>query len=149
MPLIHHLVDLDPSKSSHLSTSTVQSQKQRERLSSMVEALRTLSTNYDGVEWVNNLLKESLQRNDLSTSPSSLTSARSSSSPFNGTGSLEREGPAPAKKGIDDSAIAYLRVALTAEVSLSRSKLAREADLPGCLATLFRQKKAANSSETQ
>ena len=65
MPLLHHLVDVDLNRNSSLSSLAVGNQKQRERLTSMVEVLRTLSANYDGVEWVNNLLKKSLEQNDL------------------------------------------------------------------------------------
>ncbi|KAL2206914.1 hypothetical protein CC79DRAFT_1358695 [Sarocladium strictum] len=143
MPLLHHLVDVDLNSSSNLSSLAVGNQKQRERLASMVEVLRTLSANYDGVEWVNNLLKKSLEQNDLPVTSTSTGSPRPTSSTLDGTRFSEgREGSVPRKKTLDDSAIAYLRVAFTAEVSLSRSKLARGRDLPGCLATLFQQKKA-------
>lgn len=118
LPLIHHLLDTDIGQELGESVAG----RKHERLGNMIAALRTLSSKYDGVEWVSNLLKQSLQQNDL------LPDAAHQASP-----------PQPQQLRKDNNTISYLRVAFTVEVSLSRSKFARQKDLPRCLASLFKE----------
>lgn len=116
LPLLHHILDAGIS---HGPSDSIINQR-RERLSTMIGAMRTFRNKYDGVEWVSRLLKQSLQQLDIMH--------------FDQTSYKHQALP---HMELDDSAIMYLRVAFTVEVSLSRSKFAHKDDIPRCLAGLF------------
>lgn len=125
LPLVLNILDVKlsaPAKNSTLDSSAASALKQH-RLNILIEAMRTYQPQYDGVDWVSEIVRHIVNLAQI-----------------DGTSS---QSPGP-KPGINDwtdilasQPGSYLRLALALDLSLSKGRLPEDGDFPVSLRGLF------------
>lgn len=124
LPLVLHIIDVKLSSHNKTpSTRLLQDTKQK-RLNVLVEAMKTYSPQYDGLDYISETIRHIVTLAQLDT-PTPLSMANSTTTISDWTDILASQ---PGH---------YLRLAMTMDLSLAKGRLPEESDFPVSLRGLF------------